>query len=1133
MKKISKLIFLTTLSIVFLTLGATKIMAQDKSDAKSNKLPGLLVFEDTKAYSLQNPSQLLETEFKFSKETSFSSISQEQDRLGYTHEKLQQYYQGIKVEFGTFVLHAKDGRVISMSNSIFDIKDVALTPSISSNQAFNLAIGHVGATKYLWQDANEALLSDGYQIPAGELVIFPALSDVSETARLAYKFDIYAVDPVYRADVYIDAQTGQFIMENKRIHHANVPATGTSLYNGTVSFTADNAAGPYRLRQTADGNGIQTFDLNNGTNYNNAVDVNSGSTNFTGNATGVQAHFGAEQTHKYYQGNHGRNSYNNAGAIIKSYVSYSNNYVNAFWDGTRMTYGDGDGVNYGPLVSLDIVGHEITHGVTEYSANLVYSYQSGALNESFSDIFGESIEKYGSGSNDWLMGDQIGAGGSGGALRSMSNPNAYGDPDTYLGTNWYTGSGDNGGVHYNSGVQNKWFYILSVGESGTNDNGSSYNVTGLGMNKAAEIAYRNLTVYLGTNSQYSDARAGAIQAAKDLYGAGSAEEIATTNAWYAVGVGAAYGAPSSYCNSSSTNVNDEYIGRVQLGTINNASGAQFYSNFTSQSTDLTEGQVYTITVTPTWTGTVYSEGYAVWIDYNNDQDFSDAGELVWSKSASTNTPNSGTFTVPSGTAGTATRMRVSMKYNGIPTACETFTYGEVEDYTVNLGGSTADTQAPSNPTSLTASNITQTTVDLSWTASSDNVGVTGYDVYQGASNLGTVTGTSVQVTGLIASTAYSFSVRARDAAGNVSGASNTVNITTLAPAGDTQAPSNPTSLVASNVTQTTVDLNWIASSDNVGVTGYDVYQGASNIGTVTGTSTQVTGLTASTAYSFSVRARDAAGNVSGASNTVNVTTTSGGGGSTVLHQGYFETGWDGWVDGGSDALRYAGSRSYEGTYSIQLQDNTNTSTMTLGSFNVTPYNNIDIEFYFYAYSMENGEDFWVQFYNGSTWQTVASYARGTSFNNNTYYVATVNITSGSYNFPTNAQFRFRCDASDNNDRVYIDAVTITGNSGVPLVGVGNTITALGGDLQGIAGDEGFDFDGDFLLYPNPAQSVLNVKILDASDAITYRIVNVIGQVVANGDLSQPAINVQDLQAGVYFIEVNDGEEVLTQRFIKE
>ena len=163
--------------------------------------------------------------------------------------------------------------------------------------------------------------------------------------------------------------------------------------------------------------------------------------------------------------------------------------------------------------------------------------------------------------------------------------------------------------------------------------------------------------------------------------------------------------PPSYCTSASTNVNDEYIGR-QLNTIDNASGGQFYSDFTAISTTLNEGQAYTITVTPTWTGTVYAEGYAVWIDYNHDYDFDDAGELVWSKAASTNTPNSGTFTVPSGTSQTATRMRVSMKYNGIPTSRETFTYGEVEDYTIILAASGGDTQAPSTPTNFTASSIT-------------------------------------------------------------------------------------------------------------------------------------------------------------------------------------------------------------------------------------------------------------------------------------------------------------------------------------------------------------------------------------------------------------------------------------------
>ncbi|MGO3182494.1 MAG: M4 family metallopeptidase [Aequorivita sp.] len=784
MKKITKIVFMFSLLI----FGFSAVLsAQNKKDEKKDvdESTSLVVFDESQSYSLQNSAQIFKEVLNPSPNTSFSILKQEQDPLGFTHQKMQQNFNGIKVEFATATLSSKEGMVQTLNSAYFPIAaDFGTTPSISKSQALNSAIAHVGATTYLWQKPAEAALADDYKKPTGELVIFPALDNISESNRLAYKFDIYATAPLYRADVYIDAITGQFIMENKIIHHANVPATGSSLYNGNVSFTADNASGPYRLRQTADGNGIQTFDMNNGTNYNNAYEITSNSTNFTSNPTGVQAHFGAERTHKYFQQKHGRNSYNNAGAVIKSYVSYDYNYVNAFWDGSRMTYGDGDGTSYGPLVSLDICGHEIAHGVTSYSANLVYSYESGALNESFSDIFGESIEKFASGSNDWLMGDQIGAGGSGGALRSMKNPNAYSNPDTYKGSYWYAGSGDSGGVHTNSGVQNYWFYILSVGKSGTNDKGNSFNVSSIGMDKAAAIAYRNLTVYLNANSNYSDARNGAIQSAKDLYGADSAEEIATTNAWYAVGVGAAYdgnggGGGSDYCASQGNNVNDEYIGRVELNTIDNASGAQKYSDFTDISTSLSEGTTYTVTVTPTWNGSKYNEGVAVWIDYNDDNDFTDPGELVFSKSASTSSPVSGTFTVPSGTIGGETRMRVSMKYNGIPTPCETFSYGEVEDYTINLGGgSGTDTQAPTAPSNLVATDVAQTSVTLSWNASTDDVGVTGYDVFQGTSNLGSVTGTTANITGMTAGTSYSFKVRAHDAAGNNSNFSNTVNVTT-------------------------------------------------------------------------------------------------------------------------------------------------------------------------------------------------------------------------------------------------------------------------------------------------------------------------------------------------------------------
>jgi chitodextrinase len=328
----------------------------------------------------------------------------------------------------------------------------------------------------------------------------------------------------------------------------------------------------------------------------------------------------------------------------------------------------------------------------------------------------------------------------------------------------------------------------------------------------------------------------------------------------------------TYCASNGNNLNDEYIGRVQLGTINNATGASTggYGDYTSLSTDLAVGSSNTITITPTWTGTIYSEGYSVWIDYNRDGDFADAGEQVYTRAATTATPVSGSFTVPTGTAAGATTMRVSMKYNAIPTACESFTYGEVEDYGVNITGAIADTTPPTTPTGLAGANIGLSSVDLSWNASSDNVGVTGYDVFQDGANIASVTSTSYAVSGLASGTTYAFTIKAKDAAGNVSAASTTLNVTTDAP--DTTAPTVPTGLAASSVTKISLTLTWTASSDAIGVTGYDVYQNGALLTSVAGTSTNVTGLTAGTTYAYTVTAKDAAGNISAASIALNVTT---------------------------------------------------------------------------------------------------------------------------------------------------------------------------------------------------------------------------------------------------------------------
>jgi chitodextrinase len=193
-----------------------------------------------------------------------------------------------------------------------------------------------------------------------------------------------------------------------------------------------------------------------------------------------------------------------------------------------------------------------------------------------------------------------------------------------------------------------------------------------------------------------------------------------------------------------------------------------------------------------------------------------------------------------------------------------------------------DTQAPTAPADLASSSITQTSLTLNWTASTDNVGVTNYRIFRNNTFFGETgnTATTFNVTGLTASTTYSFYVVAQDAAGNNSNPSNTINATTLAPAGDTQAPTAPTNLASSNITQTSLTLNWMASTDNIGVTNYRIFRNNTFFGETGSTATtfNVTGLTASTTYSFHVVAQDAAGNNSSPSNTINPTTSASSGG---------------------------------------------------------------------------------------------------------------------------------------------------------------------------------------------------------------------------------------------------------------
>lgn len=517
------------------------------------------------------------------------------DKLGFETFRYKQVINGIPVEYGVMNVHTKNGKIVGQTGNW--VKD---TPNglekkvnISESNALSSALAFVGAESYKWQDTaeeefikKESKNSDASFAPKGEMVYYSdPSSETPNVLTLAYKFDIYAQKPLSRQYVFVDAKSGEVLGTEQLIHETNAPGTAVTGYSGSQPIVADSYNGSYRLRETGrnGGTAVETYNLKKSTSYSAAVDFTDTDNNWNNVNTALDqyatdAHWGAEKTLDYFYAKFGRKSIDNNNFAIKSYVHYSSNYFNAFWDGSRMTYGDGSATdNYKPLTAIDVCGHEITHGMTSKTANLAYQKESGAMNEGFSDIFGNAIEAFARPTkNSWLIGEDFYT------IRSMSNPNAYSQPDTYLGTYWKdvakcrpTSNNDQCGVHTNSGVLNFWFYLLTQGGTGTNDKGFSYNVSGLGIDKAAAIAYRTLTTYLTSSSTYANARTYSLQAAADLYGAGGAEVNQVKNAWNAVGVGGG----TSAAGKIAANVKPAY-------TVTSVTNDLFTVNFESETPEL-------------------------------------------------------------------------------------------------------------------------------------------------------------------------------------------------------------------------------------------------------------------------------------------------------------------------------------------------------------------------------------------------------------------------------------------------------------------------------------------------------------------------------------------------------------------
>ncbi|NHN54586.1 M4 family metallopeptidase [Calidifontibacter sp. DB0510] len=372
----------------------------------------------------------------------------------------------------------------------------------------------------------------------GTLVIYAGAGQ----PRLAYEVQttgVQANQTPSRLLTYVDARTGAVLASDEQVK----AGTGKGIFVGQVSIGTSGSAGAYTMK---DAQGNYTTDLKGatsgtGTTFTDADDVWGNGTNSDRASAGVDAHYGAEQTYSYYNSVQGRAGIWNNGTGARSRVHYGNNYANAFWDGTQMTYGDGAN-NANPLVELDVAGHEMSHGVTENTAGLVYSGDPGGLNEATSDIFGTAVEWYANNPNDvpdYLIGEELNLNGNGTPLRYMDKPSK--DGASY---DCWSSSVGSANPHYSSGPLNHWFYLASEGSGAKTINGVSYNsptcngksMTGAGRRDIEKVWYRTLATKLTSNSTYKDAREGAINSAIELFGASSTQCLAVQNAFDAISV---------------------------------------------------------------------------------------------------------------------------------------------------------------------------------------------------------------------------------------------------------------------------------------------------------------------------------------------------------------------------------------------------------------------------------------------------------------------------------------------------------------------------------------------------------------------------------------------------------------------
>ncbi|WP_396446484.1 M4 family metallopeptidase [Actinomadura sp.] len=465
------------------------------------------------------------------------------DRDGSADVRFDRTYRGLPVYGGDLVVHLKpDGSYSALETASDTAGKISTTPSVSAPAAARLAREQLKGTVSAVSKPKLAIRAQGRSAALVWQTVVTGVRADQTPSRLHVMVDARKGRVIQSTDeVHTFAPSGLRSAPAAPVRAALTQGTGHGLYVGTVNLDLSQSGGTWTMRDPSHGNGFTT-NLNHrtsgtGTTFSNSTGEFGNGSNSDPASAGVDAHYGAAMTYDYFKNVHDRNGIFGDGSGVPSRTHYGNAYVNAFWDGTQMTYGDGEN-NARPLVEIDVAGHEMSHGVSGAIVGWGENGETGGMNEGTSDIFGTMVEFYADNpvdKPDYTMGELIDIFGNGDPLRYMYNPSLDGrSPNCW--------DSRNGGLdpHYSMGPLNHWFFLTAVG-SGDHGYGNSptcnnSTVTGIGNDKAAKIWFKALASYANSNEDYGDARVDSLKAAADLYGAHCAEYNTVMAAWAAVNV---------------------------------------------------------------------------------------------------------------------------------------------------------------------------------------------------------------------------------------------------------------------------------------------------------------------------------------------------------------------------------------------------------------------------------------------------------------------------------------------------------------------------------------------------------------------------------------------------------------------